>query len=667
MHFIVIGAFALVLSVRTPTRSWWLFDATWLTIVVVVAEMVVVALLAMLSSIWVRRRLAKEPWDPDPAQRLFGRCGALLRGLILIFLAADVLLTPWLVVIRKEWGLQDVVALDDLVALLPFFVGVILSWAVLFPADRAIRDLASAHARADGEPARRVWRLSEYLLFNVRYQLLLIVVPMTGILVAYDLAAKYSHRLYAWTHLDYAEQVAMMFAAGLMFLISPLILRYVWSTAVLPSDGLRGRLQRICDRIRLRYQEILIWRSDGVVVNAAVMGLIPTFRYILLSDGLLETMKEEQIEAVFGHEAGHVKHHHIHFYLLFAALSMFIVGGVLLAVWNYLPYAEVTKWISISRTDWNSALDLGAMTMVLMCWAFGFGWVSRRFERQADVFGVRCVGENMTTCDRPECRVHHPSSGQTPGRKTLCPAAADVFALALHRIAVLNGIAPRARSWRHSSIASRMDLVRALARDPKRLRRFGRTIVLVKLVLILGCATGSAVGGYIYWPQRFIDHWFGTQPSATTREGAKRKGVTRGSGRAGARARARGRRRGRPSSARGKREPRRKQPSTKRATPRRSKRPKFPPKPGLHPSSRQATTRRTDISATPPRAIRGSDRVPDRARGRGGASSVRGGRVPGRRRPSSARAVPRRSGRSTYPPKSDLHRSTSTCTSRPTG
>ncbi len=507
MHFVVIAAFALVLSARTPTRSWWLFSSTETTYVVVGGQLVAIALLALITSIWVMRRLRRQPWDTESPQRLFARAGVILRTLLLIGLGVDVLLTPWMVVVRDHWRLRNLVAVDDLVGMMPFFLGVIVCWAVQYPADRAIRAHAVDLAQSGGTTGRRIWRLGSYLLFNIRHQLLLIVVPMAGILAAYDLAAKYDRQLYKWTHFDYAEQAALMVAAGLMFIVSPLVLRYVWSTRVLPSGKLRTGLEAICKHIRMRYQEILIWQSDGVVVNAAVMGLVPTFRYVLLSDGLLESMKEEQIEAVFGHEAGHVKHLHIHFYLLFAALSMLLVGGLLLLVWEYVPYREAVKWLHISRIEYSNGLDLIAMGLVLLCWIFGFGWVSRRFERQADVFGVRCVGWITESCGREGCRVHHPAPGTKPNRRALCPAAADVFAEALLRIAILNGIAPKARSWRHSSIASRMDFVRLLAREPKKLRRFGLTIILTKLVLLGGTAFGCVVAAREYWPYHFINYW----------------------------------------------------------------------------------------------------------------------------------------------------------------
>jgi len=508
MHFVVIAAFALVLTARTPTKSWWLFTSIPLTYVFVTAQIVGIVVVATVTSVWVIRRLNRRPWNPDWAQRLFSKSNVVLRLFLLSSLALDVLLTPWLVVVRREWGLDRWVAVDDLAAMLPFFVGVVLCWIAQYPAERAIRRLSAERSSVVEGTARHVWRLGEYLLFNIRHQLLLIVVPMGGILIAYDLAAKYSTQLYRWTHLEFAEQAALMLAAGGMFIISPAILRYVWSTSVLTSGGLRTRLQNICDHIRLRYREILVWRSDGVVVNAAVMGLIPSLRYILLSDGLLESMNERQVEAVFGHEAGHVKHLHIHFYLLFAAFSMLLVGGVLWLVWEFLPFEFWHRWLGISRLEWSSTLDLLAMVLVLLCWIVGFGWVSRRFERQADVFGVRCVGWNIRECT-PDCRVHNTPDRAEADRHALCAAAAEVFAEALHRIAILNGIAPHARSWRHSSIASRMDFVRALARDPTRLRRFNRTVVLTKTVLLLGTLVGCAIGAYLYWPTEFVRYWFG--------------------------------------------------------------------------------------------------------------------------------------------------------------
>ena len=66
--------------------------------------------------------------------------------------------------------------------------------------------------------------------------------------------------------------------------------------------------RRAGDRRLLRYREILLWHTENNMGNAAVVGLVPRLRYILLSDLLLETMDDRQIEAVFAHEIGHIVH-----------------------------------------------------------------------------------------------------------------------------------------------------------------------------------------------------------------------------------------------------------------------------------------------------------------------------------------------------------------------
>ena len=41
-----------------------------------------------------------------------------------------------------------------------------------------------------------------------------------------------------------------------------------------------------------------------MVINAAVAGFLPPFRYVFLSDGLLSYLGDEEIAAVFAHEMG---------------------------------------------------------------------------------------------------------------------------------------------------------------------------------------------------------------------------------------------------------------------------------------------------------------------------------------------------------------------------
>src|SRR5205823_14715197 len=89
----------------------------------------------------------------------------------------------------------------------------------------------------------------------------------------------------------------------------------------------RARLDAICNRAGVRCRDVLLWRTHHSVGNAAVMGLLPRFRYVLLSDLLVESLPDEQISAVFAHEVGHIRHRHMVWYVLFfIGLSFGFVG-----------------------------------------------------------------------------------------------------------------------------------------------------------------------------------------------------------------------------------------------------------------------------------------------------------------------------------------------------
>lgn len=58
------------------------------------------------------------------------------------------------------------------------------------------------------------------------------------------------------------------------------------------------------------------------------MGLVPRFRYILITDSLLEVLSVEEPKAVMGHEIGHIHYKHLLFYILFVLGYMAISFGL---------------------------------------------------------------------------------------------------------------------------------------------------------------------------------------------------------------------------------------------------------------------------------------------------------------------------------------------------
>ncbi len=500
MQLIVFAAFALVLSVPETGPPWETLRSPVLMWLVVAGQVIVPAIIGGVFARLVKGRLERSPsWLPS-AQRLLVQGNVAVRAVLLGGFVASLYLTDFARRVNAWPAARRIWGLDEIVLLLPFFAAILASWVALYPADRAVRQVSLELRLWASAPARPVWGLLRFLGFMFRQHVLIIAVPMIPIVVANDFAFRYRRQIVERTGLAWADQIVLVLIAALIFLLAPVMLRYVWHTSVLPPGELRDRLEELCRRIGLTYRRILIWKSDGMVVNAAVMGLVRPVRYILLSDGLLEMMDDRKIEAVFGHEAGHVKHRHIQYYLLFAILSMLLVGGMtegsLALVERYRP--DLLRGVEGRVYDY---LQMIGMALIVLVWAVGFGVVSRRFEWQADLFGARSVTPEPRDCDQP-CVVHgtaiDPPAGDARG-SPVCASAATLFADALERIAILNGIPIDARSWRHSSIANRMHLLHAYARDPTVSARLERTITLIKVILLGGTIVGLAVGVWLFW------------------------------------------------------------------------------------------------------------------------------------------------------------------------
>lgn len=519
MQFLVFVAFAVVLSVPEGGPPWKRLTSPGLSVAIAIGQIVLVALVCRIYTDRVRSRLERDPaWLPG-AQRRLTRGNTAHRTLLFLGLVTSIYGTDWVPLVRKWVHPWPFWGLDEIIVLLPFFASILVGWIMLYPADRAVRQVALELRLWSAAPVRPVWTLRQFLSFNLRQHVFIIVLPMVPIVVANDFAVRYSNTLRRATGIAWADQAVLVIVSGFVFFFAPLILRYVWHTRVLPAGELRSRLEELCRRIGLTYRNILIWESDGMVVNAAVMGLLRPVRYILLSDGLLEMMDDQKIEAVFGHEAGHVKKRHIEFYLLFAICSMLLVGGV----FEIVQYAA-RRWPEFwpHRALLQDYMQVTAMGLIVVVWALGFGVVSRRFEWQADLFGCRSVTPPSDQCDQP-CILHGtaavspaaapgpwltpaaspqstPPINRGPSPEPVCATAAGMFADALHRIAVLNGIPIEARSWRHSSIGNRMRLLQTYARDPLASSQLEKAVAIIKVVLLLGTIAGLAIGLWLYWP-----------------------------------------------------------------------------------------------------------------------------------------------------------------------
>jgi hypothetical protein len=274
--------------------------------------------------------------------------------------------------------------------------------------------------------------------------------------------------------------------ALVVFVCIPWILRLVLGLRPLPEGPLRSRLLATAKRLNFRFSNILLWDTRGGVANAMVAGILPLPRYVLLTDRLIADLTPEEVEAVFGHEIGHVKHRHMLYYLSFLLLSLTVLG---LGMKDFLP-----QELSIERQDLAVIPLVGALGAYIF---LVFGFLSRRCERQADIYGCRAV-----SCSRRDCLDHAEGVELAPAGRGLCPTGIRTFIDALEKVAFLNGISRDRpgwlQSWQHSTIARRVDFLQQVLKDPTLEPRFQRRVGFVKWALLLALSAGLAVLVYVH-------------------------------------------------------------------------------------------------------------------------------------------------------------------------
>jgi len=486
MYLAVIGVFALILAFSGPPYRL-VRDPGWV-VAAVTAATLLPAGVALLVSRRALRLLDRNPADPGIGQFWFGRGMTVVQGVLALLHGAVLCCTDWLRLCHRLPLVGDWLVIPSTVAAVPFVLSIVLAWIATYPADRAVREIALETYLLRGRPVRPVWPLGKYLVFNLRHQVLFILVPMLLIVAARDVITAYEQPLREAAGYELLPDLLLGLAAGAVAVIAPVILRRVWVTQPLPAGPLRDRLLHLCRKLRMRCREILIWHSGGMIVNAAVMGVIAPFRYVLITDAMLEQMEDRRIEAVFGHEAGHVKRHHIAFFLLFA----FITGCILTVLGHHSR--------GLDRVTYGVAVAIVGLVLVLK-WGVLFGWLSRQFERQADIYGVRTLTASGLPCHAP-CAVHSPEAqAGNPGAApeagdALCRTAAHVFGETLNEVAALNCIPPEARSWRHGSISSRSRTVLAFAQDPVAAARFERRVSRVKLAILAAAVLSGVLAAW---------------------------------------------------------------------------------------------------------------------------------------------------------------------------
>ncbi len=395
------------------------------------------AVTGMMSRRW-GRRLHQHPGQRSAILRRFGRFRRYFLYALLLFYALALYLLGWGWVGGTSPGRQ-------LILLAPFASAWILAWSQFYRVEKAAHDAV----KGDNDPPF-LGRLA-YIGLQVRHNFLLVLPPLLLVLVE-EMARE------LFRELELEPYLLSLFAAFLVlaaFLGFPLLLRLILGLQRLPDCPLRDRLVNTARRLGFRYSDILLWNTRGTIANGMVTGTVPFLRYVILTDRLVHELHPEEVEAVFGHEVGHIKHQHMLFYLCFLLTSLLALGAAWEAAKNVLGHsALLASWLSAHGILSDLPLLLALALYIFLI----FGFLSRRCERQADIFGCKTVS---------------------------CP----VFIEALEKVARINGIHREKpgwlASWQHSTIARRVEFLQRLHADPHLEQRFQRRVHLIKWAVLL--------------------------------------------------------------------------------------------------------------------------------------------------------------------------------------
>lgn len=382
----------------------------------------------------------------------------------------------WMAYLQQRLGLRFLV--PDLIALAPPLLVSVFSWWAYYPIHRKLQEASLIRQLDEGRPVYPPQPRNAFVINQIRHQMLLILLPMLVILAWIQTVERAAHH---WPIVS-AYQAAFTAIGGIaVFLAAPFILRVIWDVIPMPPGELRNRLLDLCESHRVKIRQLLLWRTHTGMVNGAVMGVVAPLRMILLTDGLIAQLPEPQVEAVMAHELGHVRRHHMP---LLAVAALGTLGAILSLLDLLMRLIEkITAqpgWREAAQTAGlqsdsipQSAVGATLVAATFIAWLILFGWISRRFERQADTFAVQHFCTDIIT-----------------------PDAARTMADALRNVCVLNHASTTRPSWRHGSIEWRIAYLHSLVgrrADDCPIDRLMRRINLICLILLIASlASGVA-------------------------------------------------------------------------------------------------------------------------------------------------------------------------------
>ncbi len=227
-----------------------------------------------------------------------------------------------------------------------------------------------------------------------------------------------------------------------------LIVRF-WNCRPLPDGYHRQNIVRFCEKLNFRFREICLWPIfSGRVLTAGVIGFLPRWRYLLITESLLNALSPDEIRGVVAHEMGHVRRYHLPLYLVlliaYAVLMYLLWDAVFLFLLQVKPLAELVMVASKNPDVIAFVYSIPLIVLLIFYFRYIFGYFMRNCERQADLYALKVIGR------------------------------AEPLVSALEKIGYLSGNTRDVPSWHHFSIRERVEYLLKSEADPMFIHKHDR-------------------------------------------------------------------------------------------------------------------------------------------------------------------------------------------------
>ncbi len=467
-------------------------------------------LVAVTLRSWVVRTLRRQPIRKGEVANGYSRIRRVMFFVNISLVTLCVLVFGW------GWFTQQTLRVErdgelilapfaELAVPLPYFLILFGAWTIYYDAERMLH-----RTTVLGPSNRPFWSRVGYFFHHLRQFLLMVMLPV-GLFATQQTVARFAPET---TQSDW-YRIATLAMIPCLILLMPLLIKPLLGLQSMPPGPIRDRLEALAKRLHFRCADFLLWPTHGAAANAMIVGLIPRVRYVIFTDRILDELPAEELEAVFGHEVGHAKHGHIWFYALFFLLSITMLAAVMLLIDQRLNAqgVKLPDWlIAANEEGWTY---LPPVLVVAVYVFLVFGYLSRRCERQADVYGCRAV-----SCDNPNCAGHDNQTKFPEQGRGLCPTGIRACVSALERVYYINGHTGtdeeehgRAslgsllkgffgwlRAWQHSTMPRRVAFLLSLIGNLERERRFQWSVCVLRWGLLLALAAALyGLGQAVTW------------------------------------------------------------------------------------------------------------------------------------------------------------------------